>query len=166
MTRSPVGERSRPLRFLIVTLVVAVYTGLGFLLHPNLKGYMLLGIPLLLIFQLGIQRQPLRALWVSSGPPLRLDAWFLILWALVSLVPAYQVLMEAAPGDLASVLYSAVPIAGGFGLAYALRAMRAQNVWQLGLCILTVGAIGTLPSLLSMPRPDVLHLHIRGQPPQ
>ena len=79
MTRSPIGAQSLLLRFLIVGLVVGVYIALGFLFHLTVAEYQLLGIPILLIFQLGIHRQPLRTLWVRSGPPLQLDAWFFLL---------------------------------------------------------------------------------------
>lgn len=159
-TRPAIGARSRPLRFLIVALVVAAYTTLGFLLRLNLAGYQLLGVPMLLVFQLGVQRQPLRTLWVRSGPPLRLDARFLILWALFSLVPAYEVLTAAVRGDLANAALYGTGIAGAFGLAYALGAMRAANLRQLGLCLVTAGGIGILPSLLSVLLPSLLHLHI------
>lgn len=160
MTKPAIGEHSRPLRYLIVTLVVAVYWTLGFLLHLNLAEYQLLGIPLLLIFQLGIHRKPLRTLWVRSGPPLRLDARFFILWIMFSLIPAYEVLSAVEHMDLANAALYGTGIAGAFGLAYALRAMRAANVRQLGLCLLTAGGIGLLPQLLSLLLPHLLHLHI------
>ena len=74
------------MRFLIVGLVVAASIALGFLFHLNVAEYQLLGIPILLVFQSGIHRQPLRTLWVRSGPSLRLDAWFFF-----SLFPVYAV---------------------------------------------------------------------------
>ena len=159
-TKPAIGAQSRPLRFLIVTLVVAVYIALGFLLHLDVAKYQLLGIPLLLIFQLGIQRQPLRTLWVRSGPPLRLDGGFFILWVLFSVVPAYQVLRTAHADPARAALYG-TGIAGAFGLAYALRAMRAENARQLGLCVLTTGSIVLLPLLLGLLLRHALHLHFQ-----
>lgn len=165
MPRLPIAAASRPRRFLIVTVVVAVYIGLGFLLRLNLAEYQLLGIPLVLVFQWGIQRQPLRALWVRSAPPLRLDTRFFLLWVLFSLVPAYEVLTAVTRLNLANAALYGAGIAGAFGLAYALRAMRAINVRQLGLCLLTAGVVGILPQLLAVLLPSVLHLHIgAGQP--
>jgi membrane protease YdiL (CAAX protease family) len=159
MTKPPVGAQSLPLRFLIVGLVVGVYIALGFLFHLTVAEYQLLGIPILLIFQLGIHRQPLRTLWVRSGPPLRLDAWFFLLWLLFSLFPAYAVVREVMHHQFANAAELSMAIVGAFGLAYALRAMRAKTWGQLGLCIVTVGIIGLLPQFLSLLLPHVLHLH-------
>ena len=154
------GESSRRLRFVIVTVVVAIYVAFGFLLHLDLAEYQLLGILFLLAFQLGIRRQPLRAAWVSSGPPLRLDARFLVLWLLFSLMPAYLALTALARSDPWNAALYGTGIVGAAGLAYALRGMRAANFRQLGLCLLTVGAIGILPQLLAVLLPGVLHLHV------
>lgn len=159
MTRPAIGSHSRPLRFLIVGLVVVVYIALGFLFHLTVAEYQLLGIPILLLFQIAIHRQPLRTLWVRSGPPLRLDAWFILLWVLFSLFPAYAVVIEVMHFQFANAAEFSMAIVGAFGLAYALRAMRAKTWGQLGLCILTVGIIGLLPQVLSLLLPHVLHLH-------
>ena len=95
-----VGAHSRPLRFLIAALVVAAWWALGYVLHANVSEYTLLGVPILLAFQCWIQRQPLVTLWVRSGPPLRMDAWFFIFWILFALAPAYDVLMAVESKDL------------------------------------------------------------------
>lgn len=158
-TRGAIGAHSRPLRFLIVGLVVAVWCLLGFILHLTLPEYLLLGIPILLIFQLGIHRQPLRTLWVRSGPPLRLDVWFITLWIVFSLFPAYAVFWEVMHMQFAQAAEFSMAIVGAFGLAYALRAMRAATWWQLGLCVLTVGIIGLLPQFLSLLLPHIVRIH-------
>lgn len=158
-----IGAHSRPLRFLIVTLIVAIYIALGFALHLTVAEYQLLGLPILLLFQVGIHRQPLRTLWVRSGPPIALDAWFFILWGLVALFPAYAVVRAAMGLQFAQAAEYGLAVIGAFGLAYALRAMRATTWLSLGLCILTVGIIGLLPQFLSLLLPHVLHLHTAHQ---
>jgi len=155
-----VASDSRALRFLIVGAVIAAYIVLGIVLRLNTYEYQLLGVPILVAFQLGIQRQPFRALWVRSAPPLRLDARFVVLWVVVGLVPAYDAVSALGQRDAVSAAFYATAIAGAFGLAYALRAMRVQTVWQLVLCVLTVSAIGILPSTLSLLLPHLIHLHI------
>jgi hypothetical protein len=159
VTRDTIGAHSRPLRFLVVGLVVAVWCLLGFLLHLSIAEYQLLGIPILLIFQLGIHRQPLRTLWVRAGPPLRLDVWFIMLWILFSLFPAYAVIREIIQMQLANAAEYSMAIVGAFGMAYALRAMQARTWLQLGLCVLTVGIIGLLPQFLSLILPHIVHIH-------
>jgi hypothetical protein len=147
--RPALGASSRPLRFLAVTIAVAVYMTLGFLLHTDIYQYLLLGIPLLLLFQLGVHRQPLRTMWVRSGPPLRLDFWFFGLWILFSLVPIYALLATIQQSNLAYTAYCLAAIIGAFGLTYAVRAMRPANVWQLGICILICCLIYSLVLLLN-----------------
>jgi membrane protease YdiL (CAAX protease family) len=162
-TRPAIGSHSRPLRFLMVTLMVAVYIALGFVLHLTIAEYQLLGLPILLLFQLGIHRQPLRTLWVRSGPPFSLDTWFFVLWGLFALFPAYAVVREAMHLQFANAAEYALAIVGAFGLAYALRAMRATTWRSLGWCVLTVGIIGLFPQFLSLLLPHVLHLHTAHQ---
>ncbi|HEY7415211.1 MAG TPA: hypothetical protein VH593_08470, partial [Ktedonobacteraceae bacterium] len=136
-SRPAIGAHSRPLRFLIVGLVVVVWWTLGFLLHLTTDALLLLGVPLLLVFQLSIHRQPLRTLWVRSGPPLRLDGWFFLLWGLFSLFPIYAVIREVMSLQFVRAATFSMAIVGAFGMAYALRAMRAKTWGQLGLCLLT-----------------------------
>src|SRR5579885_1444782 len=134
-TKPAIGANSRPLRFLIVGLVVAVWWTFGFLLHLTTPAFLLLGVPFLVIFQLGIHRQPLRTLWVRSGPPLRLDSWFFLLWVLFSLFPAYAVIREVMNLQFTNAAELSMAIMGAFGLAYALRAMQVKTWRQLGLCL-------------------------------
>jgi hypothetical protein len=158
-----VGEHSRPLRFLLSTLVVAVYWGLGRLLQLNLAEYQLLGIPFLLVFQWVIQRRSLLTLWVRSGSPLKMDARFYILWMFFSIVPAFEVFTSVKNNAYTNAALFATGIAGAFSLAYALKAMRRENWWQLVLCILTAGTIALLPLILPLILP--VHLHINGVNP-
>ena len=44
----------------------------GWLLHLDTNQYLLLGVPITLLFQLMVRRQPVRALWVREAPPFRL----------------------------------------------------------------------------------------------
>jgi len=155
-----VGANAPLLRYFVVLIEVAAYLGLRLLLHLDLDAYMLAGIPFLVAFQLGIQRRPLRTLWVRSGPPLRVDRWFVVLWVLFSLYPGYELLIALSHGNLLSAAYLVMDIVGAFGMAYAVRAMRLANLWQLMLCVLTVAVLGILPSVISLVLPHVLNLHL------
>ncbi len=161
--RPAVGAGSMPLRWLIAAATVGIYVALGLALHLDGNEYQVLGIPLLVGFQLLIHRQPIRTLWVRSGPPLRVDARFISIWLVFSLVPAYDLVTAIQSRNVGFTAFAAAAIAGAFGLAYALRAMHRGNVRQLGLCILTVGAVGILPQLAALVLPHLIHLHIAGQ---
>lgn len=161
---APLGGGSRPVRFLLASAVVGVYVAIGVGFHLNQVEYQLLGVPIIIIFQLAIQRRPLRTLWVRSGPPLQVDRLFLLLWILFSIVPVVVLVMSSLDRQIGNAAFAITSIAGAFGLAYALRAMKAVNVRQLVLCTLTVSILGILPQLLSVILPHIVHLHIGGAP--
>jgi hypothetical protein len=50
-----------------VRLVVGVYVGLGFPIHPDPNTYLLLGIPITFLFQLVIARRPVRNCGCGMG---------------------------------------------------------------------------------------------------
>lgn len=150
---------SRPVRFLIVFAVVVAWWLLGSALHLTIPEYLLLGVPILIGFQLWVQREPLYRLWVRSGPPPRLDRWLVVLWILFSLFPAYAAARELMRMQLATAAEYSVAILGAFGLAYALRSMQARTWGYLGLCVLTITILGVLPTLLSVLLPHVIHIH-------
>ncbi len=161
--KTAIGANSRPIRFLIVTLVVAIWWGVGRLLHLNTAGFTLLGVPLMLIFQLWIQRQPLLTLWVRSGPPLKMDTWFFVFWLLFSIVPAYEFLTAAKSMDLWNAATGLAAILGAFGLAYSLRAMQGTSGKKIALYFIFAGIIGILPLIPTLLLPQVLHMRIGGQ---
>ncbi len=158
-----VGAGSRPLRFLIAALVVIVWWILGRALNANTAGYTLLGVPILLAFQVWIQRQPLLSLWVRSAPPLRLDAWFIVFWFVFSLVPAYDLIVALQSRDFWGAVTSMTAILGAFGLAYALRALRGMNGWRILLYFAVAVIIGLLPLIPTMILPQFLHMRVNGQ---
>lgn len=53
-------------RYLEVAGFVAVWMALGWALHLSGEAYLQLGIPLVLLFQLALRRQPLVRLWVTD----------------------------------------------------------------------------------------------------
>ena len=74
-------------------------------------------------------------------------------------MPAYDAALAVAQRQPAAAAFYAAAIAGAFGMTYALRAMRRQTARQLVLCVLTVTAIGILPSALALLLPHLVHLH-------
>jgi Type II CAAX prenyl endopeptidase Rce1-like len=165
--RAAVGEHSRPLRYLIVTLVVLGWWALGRLLNLNVSGFTLLGVPILLAFQVWIHRQPLLSLWVRSAPPLRVDAWFILIWFLFSIVPTINLVSALNQRDLWSATSAAAAILGAFGLAYALRSMKPSlsgvSTGRMALYFLIAVVVGLLPLIPTLVLPRFVHMHINGQ---
>jgi len=55
-------------RYIEVLAFVAVWMILGWILHLDVNAYLLIGVPLVGLFQRFIRRQPLRNLWVRDTP--------------------------------------------------------------------------------------------------
>lgn len=165
--RAAIGEHSRPLRYLIVALVVLGWWALGRLLNLNVSGFTLLGVPILLAFQVWIHRQPLLSLWVRSAPPLRVDAWFILIWCLFSIVPAVNLVTALNQRDLWSAASAAAAVLGAFGLAYALRSLKPSisgvSAGRMALYFLIALVVGLLPLIPTLVLPRFVHMHINGQ---
>src|SRR5438874_8547291 len=91
---------------------VAAWMSLGRLLHLDANQYLLLGVPITLLFQLLVRRQPVRALWVREAPPFRLGWQGVVIAVVLALVPMLELLGQLAAGDWVLSLYSLCQIAG------------------------------------------------------
>ena len=76
----------------MVSAVVVAYVALGLGLHLEPDAYLLLGVPITLLFQALVRRRPVRALWLRDAPPLRLGRWATLLAALLAARPALTIL--------------------------------------------------------------------------
>lgn len=133
-------------RFLEGTAAVAVWMALGMAFPMSAFYYLLIGIPITILFQLFVRRAPLRAMWVRDAPPFRLGVYGVIIALLVVLVPIYNVvhMVTTHSKDLGVWIWSLVAIAGAVPVAYALRHFRREAFRDLLLCLATAGTIGCL----------------------
>jgi hypothetical protein len=60
-------------RYIAVVLFVAAWMACGWLLRLDPNTYLVLGIPLTILFQWLVRRRPIQALWVREAPPLDSD---------------------------------------------------------------------------------------------
>jgi membrane protease YdiL (CAAX protease family) len=132
---------SQPVRLVIATAVVGVYMALGWLLRLDPNAYLLLGIPLLLIFQLGIARRPLTELWLKK-PPERFITWQGLLAAVPFLiVPIWSMMVDTKQATWSIWLWYVACLAGTIPLGATLvRATRQTWLALLG-CLLTAGVL-------------------------
>ena len=130
-------------RYAVITGAVALWMSIGWALHLTAVAYLLLGIPLLLLFQKYIARRPLLEVWFANAGRFALPWWGWFLAAAFMVQPIHKLLRWQDPG-LAVQLWLTCAALGAIPLAWSVvRCTRAQ--WrQLGLCVLTVGAAGIL----------------------
>jgi membrane protease YdiL (CAAX protease family) len=115
-------------RAVVATLVVGGYMALGFAFGLSAEGYLLLGIPLTIAFQMLVVRRPLRALWLRDASPLTLTPRSAIAVGLVSIAPAALIVRGVQDGDLVLAAYGLAAIVGSVGAVYALRAVDREAV--------------------------------------
>jgi membrane protease YdiL (CAAX protease family) len=112
----------------VVTLVIGGYMALGFAFGLSAEGYLLLGIPITIAFQLLVVRRPLRALWLRDASPLTLTPRSAIAVGLVSIAPATIVVRGLQDGNGILTAYGLAAIVGSVGAVHALRAVDREAV--------------------------------------
>jgi len=139
-------------RYLKAALFVAVYIALGFLLKVNADSYLLLGIPLMLFFQLVIAKRPWHALWLRDETKFRLSskAWLIAL--LLAAFPLYKI-AEAAGHNRLTLLnagYYLAAVFGAIGAGYCYGSFRKKTTKDFFLCLGIVGVIRAAMYLLPL----------------
>lgn len=80
---------SKARRYIECTLFVLAWMGCGSFFHLGGSGYLLLGVPLVVAFQLLVVRRPLQQLWARNAQSFRLNAGAIAMASAVLLVPAW-----------------------------------------------------------------------------
>jgi membrane protease YdiL (CAAX protease family) len=124
---------------------IAVWVGLGYLLPGSAETYLLLGIPLTVLFQVAVRRRPLRELWVRRPAPcsglVRRD---LAVTALLALAPAYWGLRLVDGGHPAVIGWYAAAVLGAAAAAYALRSTSVRGMLRSAALPTVVGVVGNV----------------------
>ena len=113
----------RRARLAVLLLFVAAWMACGWLFRLDPNVYLVLGVPLTVLFQRLVRRRPIRALWVREVPP------FVLGWRGVVLAAALLAMTVAdswaAVLSATSGYASGNPVALGWVLAFLLCGMAA-----------------------------------------
>lgn len=123
-------------RYALTILFMVVYISLGFLLRLEAASYLLLGIPLTLIFQLFIVRQPLHRLWLREGEKFHLNKSGWIITLCFMAFPIYRTI-ELATQDKLTLInlgYYSAAILGSFGAGYCYSHFTKKTAKDFLLC--------------------------------
>jgi hypothetical protein len=146
------AESPRLRRLLEAAAFVGVWIALGLRLHLSADAYLLLGIPLTLLFQIFVGKNPVTALWVRDSPEFRLNRLGIAYGIAFLIVPLiFLVELMRGPHPLQWVLLISYIAAclSAFPAAYAFQNFRKRTVRNLALCFATAGAIGLVLQLLA-----------------
>jgi membrane protease YdiL (CAAX protease family) len=133
-------------RYIAVAAFVLAWIAAGFGFHLDPESYLVLGVPLVALFQVLVRRQPLQKLWVRGAESFRLDGKGLALAAALMVVPGAALFVDALPSGRPSfVVWMLCSVAGAVFAAFALRNQRAaaarRALLALGFALLIGGAI-------------------------
>lgn len=169
-TPGPPREVGHGQRLLEVLAFWAVWVGIGeaitgagwelagdaeYVSSADISWYLVIGIPLVAVFQLWVRRRPIRDLWVRDGQPLgrRLASRMAVLTLLLSIYPLYSVIktiVDAPEGELAGIFfYGSMAAIGAGAAAWAFLHFNRQTWRYLLLCLATAGVIGIVVSVVS-----------------
>jgi membrane protease YdiL (CAAX protease family) len=149
---------SQKIRILQAMLFVAVWMSLGWLFHLTTYTYLLIGVPLCIIFQKFVRRKPLMSCWLRDKPDVRLDWLTLIIAVVFLVVPAGNLILCWQKFGWALRLYFLGCIVGAFGAAITLRHFTKLAVKSLLLCLATAGVFNCgLVALAALARHFVQH---------
>lgn len=129
--------------------------GAKYVSAADINWYLVIGIPLVAVFQLWVRRRPLRDLWVRDGRPLgrALVSRMLVLALLLAIYPVYELIKtiaDSSEGEVSGIFYfGSIAGIGAGAAAWALLHFDRQTWRYLLLCMATAGVIGVLFTLLS-----------------
>jgi membrane protease YdiL (CAAX protease family) len=141
--------RSRRIAEAVGFVVVWIAIGLIFHLGDSLNRqsiYLVIGIPLTIVFQLLVRKRPLQELWVRNGPRLELRTIFVPVVIVLLVVPVYLLVRDIDEG-IGFVLYDLALLVGAVGVGYAAKHFVDATWRDFAQCLLTAGLIGTLAAL-------------------
>jgi membrane protease YdiL (CAAX protease family) len=133
---------SQKARFSQAALFIASWMVLGWCFHLDPYTYLVLGIPLCIVFQLIVRRRPLSTCWVRDTPTFRLDALGIAMALAFLIVPAWFLIREWPGANWGVRLYFLASLVGAIGVAFALRHFTASAARSLLLCLATAGVLG------------------------
>lgn len=145
-TSAHLSAQSQVRRAIEVILFVAAWMLIGYVLRLDATSYLLIGIPITLVFQKLIARSPITRLWVRNpthAMNFHNTSRFAILVAVgLAVFNSFQLYSYALAGNWIATLYEIVAIVGSIPLAYSLSNFARSMVRPLLLCLASAGVIG------------------------
>jgi len=144
--------------------LVGIWMAMGWLFHLDPNSYLVVGVPLVVAFQLLVCKKPLAALWIRDANRFRLSTRGVVLGLGLVILPAVKLFqtfsLASWPSHTPEILWYACCIIGAFGAAFGFCHFTKQTGKELGFCAGTAGTIGCLTMLLTFTaRLVVKHMH-------
>jgi membrane protease YdiL (CAAX protease family) len=140
--RSP-GQLARVVQAVVF---VGIWMAIGWLFHLDANSYLVLGVPLVVAFQLLVRKKPLVTLWIRDAERFRLSGLGIVLGLALAVLPAVRLVLTfrqaSWPAHLPEILWLVCCIIGAFGAGFAFCRFTKKTWKELGFCLSTAGVIG------------------------
>ena len=130
-------------RYAVVTAVVVFWMAMGWTFGLGGDAYLLLGVPLLWLFQRTIARRPLFEVWFAEPGRFYLPWWGWLVAAAFMIQPVRNLVTWQNP-DWATRLWLICATVGAVPLAWSLARCTRRQWCELGLCLAAAGAVAGL----------------------
>jgi membrane protease YdiL (CAAX protease family) len=156
--------KSSFIHYLQCILFVGIWITLGFALKLEPNSYLLIGIPMMIAFQLFIRKKPIHQLWVRDGSDFHLDKGGILIAACLMIYPCIRIVSQVMKNEWGpAMLWNAAAMIGAVTAAYSLRQFTKDTVRNTLLCLATSGVISIFLFTLAYFAQTVL-LHKQFQP--
>jgi membrane protease YdiL (CAAX protease family) len=138
------ANKAMLIRYTQAFLFVVIYIAIGLVLKLAPNTYLFIGIPLTLVFQIFIRKQPIQTLWVREYSKFRLSKWGIIIAAAFIVLPVKIIIQMILHNkiNVTNILYMLVVITGTLGVAYSISHFTKGTMRCLLLCLATAGILG------------------------
>jgi len=157
-----VSPSSQFARCVQAVVFVGTWMTIGWVFRLGGDSYLVVGVPLAVIFQLVVRKKPLVTLWIRDAEHFRLNVSGII-WgfgfAVLPTVKLIQTICSASwLAHMPQILWYVCCIIGAFGAAFGFCRFTRQTWKELGFCLSTAGVIGCGTMLLgALARWALLH---------
>ncbi|HUA37233.1 MAG TPA: CPBP family intramembrane glutamic endopeptidase [Candidatus Sulfopaludibacter sp.] len=153
---------SQFVRCIQVVIFVGIWMAIGWLFRLGGDSYLVVGVPLVVIFQLLVRKKPLVTLWVRDAERFRLNPLGILLGLCLAILPTVRLVQTIRSADWSSqipeILWYVCCIIGAFGAAFGFCRFVKQTWKELGFCLLTAGAFGSgTMVLVALARWAIIH---------
>ena len=143
-------QAGAPTRQFVRCLHAATFVGIwmiiGWVFRLGGNSYLVVGVPLVVLFQLLVRRKPLTTLWIRDAGRFRLGPLGIVFGVGMAILPSSQLIQTIRSADrwshIPEILWYLCCIIGAFGAAFAFCRFSKWTWKELGFCMLTAGVIG------------------------
>jgi hypothetical protein len=130
-----------PRRVVVVTAFVALWAGISWRGHLDANWHLLLGVPLVIGFQVVIAQRPILDLWYVGGAR-RLRVVAVLVSLAAALLPLYHLISQLRRGPWSVQLWCASAVLGAFAMAVPLSQPLRRQFYCTLKCLGTSGVVG------------------------